>query len=488
MGVTLYTSRIVLSALGYDDYGLYSLIGGFVALFGILSGSLSGAISRFITFELGKGNQVRLNKVFSCSVFIQFTICMVIICLSLTIGIWFIANKMVIPNEDYISAYWVFGVSILSFCLSLLSVPYNAALIAHEKMAVFSYVSVIEVVLKLAVAYSIYLFRSNRLIAYALMLFAVSAIIQVIYMLYCRKSFDECRSSWKYDSTIFKEIGKFAGWNFIGAASSVLRNQGNNVILNLFYGTVVNAAYAISMQVNNAVNQLSDNFMVAVNPQITKLYANGEICEMNKLVARSSRMSFFLCWILSLVIFINTPYILELWLKNVPEYTSTMVNLVLLLLLSESISKPLITAMLATGNIRNYQIIVGGLQMLNLPISYFVLKMGFPPPCVLLIAVVISQICFIARIFMLIRMIKLNIVIYLKDVYLRCLLVAFVSALIPMAINLHIPALSISWFIIESIVCVISSVFCVYFLGMNRHERESLLKYFSAMKYKLHIS
>lgn len=485
MGVSLYTSRVILHALGFQEFGLYNVIGGFVGLFSVITGSLSSAISRYITFELGTGNHERLKQIFSSALFIQILICLVIIAIGATVGVWFITSKMEIPNGNYGAAYWVFAFSIASFCLTLLSVPYNADLIAHEKMATFSYVSIIEVTLKLGISFSINLFSNHKVIYYALMIFSVSLIIQSIYMGYCRRHFEECKAYPKYHKSFFKEISKFAGWNFIGSASAVLRNQGNNVILNLFYGTVVNAAYAISMQVSNAVTQLSNNFMVAVNPQITKLYATGDTSEMLKLINRSAKMSFFLCWMLALIIGLNTPYILKLWLANIPEYTGMLVRLVLLLILSESISSPLITAMLATGNIRDYQIIVGGLQMLNLPISYFALKLGYAPPCVLVIAVVISQCCLFARLIMLSKMIKIKIREYLKDVYLRCLSVALLASIIPVSIKIYYPQDTFPMLMMESVVCLGCSLIAILIIGFNQSERVFILHHLSSLKSKL---
>lgn len=485
MGVSLYTSRVILEALGFKDYGLYNVIGGFVGLFSVLTGSLSAAISRYLTFELGTGNIEKLKKIFSCSLFIQLSFCFIIIILSSTIGVWFINNKMEIPDGSYKAAYWIFGFSVVSFCLSLLSVPYNATIIANEKMSTFSYVSIVEVALKLAIAFSISLFSKDKVIYYALMLFIVSVIIQLVYMTYCWHTFIECRTIAKYDKFCVKEIGKFAGWNFIGAASAVLRSQGNNVILNLFYGTVVNAAYGISMQVSNAITQLSNNLMMAVNPQITKLYAKGESAEMHKLIIRSAKMSFYLCWIISIIILFNTSEILTIWLNKIPEYTVVLVQLVTIFILCESFSTPLITAMLATGNIRNYQIIVGGLQMLNLPISYILLRNGFKPPCVWFVAIIISQLCLCARLILLRKMINLKVRIFLKEVVFKACAVVFISSIIPFYIKIYYPEENISILLMQIIVCFLCGVFAIYFIGFNKHERTFILQQISSLKKKL---
>lgn len=488
MGVSLYTSRIILGALGFDDYGLYNVIGGFVTLFSVLSGSLSAAISRFITFELGTKNKVKLRNVFSTSISIQLILCIVIITLCSTVGVWFIANKMKIPNGDYNSAYWVFAFSIASFCLNLLNVPYNAAIIAHEKMSIFSYVTIIEVLLKLGVSYCINLFGEYRLIAYASMLFIISLTIWIIYIWYCRNQFSECQSGPRFNRGLIKEMGSFAGWNFIGSSSAVLRDQGNNVILNLFFGAVVNAAYGISMQVRSAVSQLSSNFMVAVNPQITKLYASGDLTEMNKLLFRSSKLSFYLCWLLSIVILLNSSYILHLWLVDVPEYTASLVNWTILFILSESVSSSLITAMLATGDIRNYQIVVGSFQMLNLPLTYLLLKMGYAPTIALIVAVIISQVCLTARLFMLKKMISIDSFKFIKEVYLRCLIVAIISYGISYIIKNNLPEMSFGIFVLESILAFSIALIAIFFGGLKKEERGFVFHQIIDLKKKFHIS
>lgn len=472
MGVTLYTSRIILESLGDSGYGLYSVIGGIVALFSIISGSLSSAISRFFTYELGTGNFDRLRLIFSSSVCIQILLSIGMILVFTPVSIWFINNKMNIPDGDYTSAYWVLGFSIVTFCVNLMSVPFNAAIVSHEEMSVFSYVSVIEVCLKLGISYLVTVFDDKRVIVYAALLLGVSVIVQTIYMLYCRRKFPECRISPRLNLRTLKEIGGFAGWNFIGVASGVLRNQGNNIILNLFYGTVVNAAYAIAMQVNNAVSQLSDNFMVSVNPQITKYCASQEINEMHKLIFRSSKLSFFLTWILVLPIIVNTPYILYLWLVDVPSNTAVFVQLIMICAASESVSKPLITAMLATGKIRNYQIVVGGLQMMNLPISYVILKIGGSAYWPLVVVLIISQLCLIARLYMLRGMINLKVWQFMRQVYFKDIAVVILSLLLPVIILIFLPNTeSFGSFTFRTITYILWTSVVILFIGLTASER-----------------
>lgn len=473
MGVNLYTSRIILEALGINDYGVYNVVGGMVALFSIISGSLSAAISRFLTFELGTGNEEKLKDIFSTSLLIQICLSIIIAILCGTIGFWFLNNKMNIQPDAMYAANFVLLFSTLTFIINLISVPYNALIIAHEKMSAFAYVSIIEVLLKLGVAFILLLFSEHRLIIYAVLIFSISLIIRFIYSMYCERNFPECHVKLKFSQRIFKDMSKFAGWNFFGAASGVLRNQGNNVILNLFFSTVVNSAYAISMQVNSAITQLADNFIVSVNPQITKYYAQAEYEKMNDLIFRSSRLSFYLTWILGSLILLNTSYIIHLWLKNVPEYTIVFIQLIIVLAIVESLSKPLITAMLATGNIRNYQIVVGGLQLLNLPISYILLKNGFGPIYPLIIAICLSIACLIARLIMIKRLIPINIIKFLFTVCLKSLLICGISLILPLLIQNYIVFNSFSFlkFCIECVIFLTWICITIYFVGCDRSEK-----------------
>ena len=345
-------------------------------MFSVLSGSLSTAISRFITYELGKGNKENLNKIFSSAVTIQFGLAGIIILLAETIGIWFLNIKMNIPEVRMEAANWVFQFSILTFAINLISVPYNASIIAHEKMSAFAYISILEAVGKLTIAYLITISPIDKLIFYAILMCAVALVVRLTYGNYCKRHFSECTYHFSWDKLLLKQMFGFAGWNFIGASSAILRDQGGNVVINLFCGPTVNAARGIAFQVNNAVNQFVTNFMTALNPQITKSYASGDKEYMMTLIFQGARLSFYMLFLLSLPILVNTHYILTLWLKMVPEHAIAFVQLTLIFALSESISQPLITAMLATGKIRNYQIIVGGLQMMNLPVSYILLRIG----------------------------------------------------------------------------------------------------------------
>lgn len=484
MVVSLYTSRVILNALGVEDFGIYNVVGGVVAMFTVVSGSLSAAISRFITYELGKGNQSKLNKIFSASVTIQVILALIVIVLIESIGVWFLNAKMTIPDNRIVASNWVLQFSIVTFVLNLVSVPYNAAIIAHEKMVAFAYISILEVVGQLLIALLIDISPIDKLIFYALLMCVVAIIVRVAYGVYCKRNFEECTYHWHWDKDILRTMFSFAGWNFIGTTSAVLRDQGGNIIVNLFCGPAVNAAKGISVQVNSAITAFVRNFMTAMNPQITKSYASGDIDYMMKLIYQGARFSFYLLLFLSLPVIVNTHYVLLLWLKNVPEHAVLFVQLILVFAMSESISNPLMTAMFATGKIRNYQIVVGGLQMLNLPISYICLWLGAIPESVLIVAIVISQCCFVARLSMLRSMIGLSFMKYLRHVYLNVVIVSIVAAIIPFLLSKTLSESFIS-FCILTMVAFVSTALTVSYVGCSKAERTFVAKKIEVIKSKI---
>lgn len=471
MAVSLYTSRVILQILGVEDFGIYNVVGGVVAMFSVISGSLSAAISRFITYELGKGDKEKLIKIFSSSVTIQIGLGLIILLLAEAIGIWFLNTKMTIPTNRMYAANWVFQLSILTFIINLISVPYNATIIAHERMSAFAYISILEVIAKLVIVYLLLISPIDKLIFYAILMTVVALIIRFVYGYYCRRHFEECTYHFVFDRELLKKMFGFAGWNFIGAASAVLRDQGGNIVINLFCGPTVNAARGIAYQVNNAISGFVNNFMMALNPQITKSYASGDRDYMMTLIYQGARLSFYILLLLSLPVIINAHYILSLWLKIVPDHTTSFVQLVLIFAMSESISNPLITAMLATGNIRNYQIVVGGLQMMNLPISYILLHNGCIPETVLIVAICISQCCLAARLYMLKGMIGLSVREYMNKVYNNVLGVTILSAVIPSISSYYMSETFIN-FLVTCVVSILCTSTVIFFVGCNKKERQ----------------
>ncbi len=470
MFVQLYTSRVILNALGVTDFGIYNAVGGFVLMFSVLSGSLSAAISRFITFELGRGNKNKLERIFSSALMIQFFIGLIIVLLIETLGIWFLNAKMSIPDNRMAAANWVLQFSLLTFVVNLISVPYNACIIAHERMSAFAYIGLLEAVCKLLVALFIVFSPFDKLIYYGILMFLVALIIRSVYGIYCKRHFEECHFNWSWDKRLFREIFGFAGWNFIGSSSGVLRDQGVNMLINVFCGPAVNAARGIAMQVCAAVNSFSLNFMTALNPQITKLYAQGDRKYLFILVCQGARLTFYLLLLLSMPILMETNYILMLWLKIVPEHAVVFVQLVLVYIMCESISNPLVTLMLATGKIRNYQILVGGCQMLNFPIAYLFLKLGFSPEITFVISIIIAFLTLSARLYMLRKMVQLPVHFFIKNVVLNVLMVGLCSSIIPFFLAYNLEE-NFASFLCVTFVSLFSVLIMVYLIGCTQRER-----------------
>lgn len=471
MSVGLFTSRVILSSLGVADFGIYNVVGGFVGMFSIISSSLSSAIGRFITIELGKDNKEHLKTIFSTSINIQFIFVIIVVIIAEIFGVWFLNEKMVISSDRLYAANWVFQFSLLCLAVDMLSIPYNACIIAHEKMSAFAYISIYEVFTKLLIAWIIQISPIDKLIFYSILMTLVSLSIRMLYSNYCSRNFVECKYKYVLDKKLLKEMFSFAGWNFIGLSSAIMRDQGGNIIINLFCGPTINAARAIALQVNSAVSRFYSNFMMAVGPQITKSYASKDFEYMNFLIHQSARFSFYLLFFLSLPIIINIQFILELWLENVPDHTASFVILVMIFTMCESLSNPLITTMLATGRIRNYQIIVGGIQMLNLPISYIFLKLGYFPESVMIVAIFLSIICLFTRLFMLKRMIKLSFSAYVKKVLRPVTQVIIIGSIIPILISINYNG-SFKALFFNCIIACVSSFVTIYFGGCSKNERD----------------
>lgn len=489
MLVSLYTSRVVLNTLGVEDYGIYNVVGGFVAMFSLISGSLSASVGRFITFELGKRDIEKLKRIFSTSILIHLALAAVVFILAETVGVWFLYNKMTIPPERLTAAMWAFQASVVGCMIGLWSVPYNAAIIAHEHMKAFAGIGILDVLLRLAIVIFIAFapWTFDRLIAYAVLLTSLALAMRVIYTRYCHSHFEECHWTFRFDKVCWREMSAFAGWNFIGSSSAVLKDHGVNILLNLFFGPVVNAARGISMTVNSAVCGFVGNFMTAINPQITKSYATGEYGYLFSLVERGARFSFFIILILALPVLLETDFILTLWLKQFPEHTISFVRLIVVLSMCEMISNPLITLQLATGNIRNYQIAVGGLQMMNFPISYACLLAGMPPESTLVVAIAISLGCLMLRLGFLRKMVPgFSARTYFIRVFMRVICVGVCASLFPLLFH---SLLDYGWLrlCVVGSTCVVSCALIILLLGCSVEERVFIYQKLTEIRTKFAI-
>ncbi len=470
MVIGLYTSRVFLQALGVEDFGIYNVVGGFVGLFAIISKSLSGAASRFLNFEMGRGDKDKLKVVFSSTVTIQIFLAIFVALLAESVGVWFVNTQLVIPSERIYAANWCFQLSVITFCSTLVTVPYNAAIIAHEKMTTFAYVSIFEGLTKLCIAFLIMVAPFDRLIFYALLLCILQLVIQYIYRYYCKKQFEECTYKYIYDKFFLRQLLSYAGWGYIGSTSVILRNQGINILINLFFGPVVNAARAVANQVLHAVDGFVQNFITAVRPQITQSYAAENYDYLNKLLMISSKFSYYLFLLLSLPILLNTDYILNLWLTEVPEHSILFVQLTLLFTMINTLVHPLSIAQAATGKIRDYQLATGGLQLLNLPISWVCLKLGCPAESVLIVAIVIIISVVFVSVFMLKRLIPFDTKTYMQKVILNVVLVTFVSYVICNCLRYCMPG-SFLYLIVHIGLCVLITGVSIFYLGCNKKER-----------------
>ena len=469
MFVNLYASRIVLKALGRDDYGIYCVVGGFVALFALISSALTGAVQRFLNYEMARGDGNRLKTVFSTAVIIQCFLVLLVVLLAETVGLWYVNNVMSYDSARRSAVGWCYQFSVFTFCMNLVSVPFNASVVAHERMKVFSYVSVFQGFAVLTTAMLLTSVAFDRLVFYALMLCIIQSLVQLMYQTYCRRNFAECRITWAFDLPLFRRMLSYSMWHLIGNGATVLKTYGVDNILNLFFGTGINAAKGISNQVDTNINQFAGNFMIAMNPQITQSYASGNLGYMFSLVSRGARYSFFLMLTLTLPIIINAPDILHLWLGNVPEYAARFVQLALLTGVVSSLSRPLMTAQNATGRVRNYQATVGGIVLLNLPLSYVALWAGAEPTSVLVVALVVEGVALFARVFMIPYTIReFNAPAFVRDVIFRCVCVAAASSLVPC---IMVSCLE-GCFLLNVMACLSSTALSVFYIGCDRTERK----------------
>lgn len=470
MAVTLYTSRVVLNTLGVEDYGIYNVVGGVVAMFGFINGSMSSATQRYITFALGKGDMENLQKVFSTALQIHVLIAAVIVVLGETVGLWFMYTQMQIPDGRMDAAFWVLQCSIVSTVVMIVSVPYNADIIAHEKMSAFAYISILEAVLKLAVVYVLLVFSYDKLILYAFLILAVQLLIRFCYSHYCNRNFSESKYRHVWDKQLFKEMTGFAGWSMFGNLSAVLFGQGLNMLLNVFFGPVVNAARAVAVQVQNAIQQFVSNFQMALNPQITKTYARGEMEDMHRLMFRSARFSFYLLFLLSLPVLFETDFILTVWLKTVPDNTVIFLRIMICTSLIYTLANPMIVANQATGKVRKYQAVCGTILLMILPVSYVCLRLGCPAYSVFIVHFVMESVAQLARMFMLRPLIGIGIKDYLTNIYSKVILVTALSLIVPFAVYESMDD-TVARFFVMCVICVLSVGIVVYIVGLSGNER-----------------
>ena len=474
MLISLYTSRVVLNTLGVSDYGIYNVVGGVVMMFSVISSSLSSSISRFITYELGHGNFVRLQRIFSTSVNIQIGISLIIFVLAESFGVWFLNAQMNIPSGRITAANWVLQCSLLSFIINIISVPYNACIIAHERMSAFAYISILEAVLKLAIVYTLVISPFDKLVTYSVLLVAVSLLIRLTYGQYCKRNFAESRYKFVYDKPLIKEMTGFAGWTFFGNGAYMLNVQGVDMLINVFFGVTLNAARGVATQVQNAVMQFVNSFTVAMNPQITKSYAAGEMDYMYRLVCRGARFSFFLLFIFTVPIVCEADYILRLWLKIVPEHAPVFLRLTLFGALMTLLGNSMLTAVSATGKIRRYQLWVTIVGCWVFPLTWVAFLVGFPASATYVIYIIIYFLLVFVRLYIAKDLLNFPVKLYVTDVMLRVTVVSAVSFVLPLLLIRNMD----EGFLRFCAICVVSvaaTLLTVLLFGLEGSERRKIL-------------
>lgn len=475
MLVSLYTSRVILNTLGVEDYGIYNVVGGVVTMFAFFNSAMSSATQRFLSYEIGKGDFIQLRKTFNATQIIHIGISVFIFILAETVGLWFVKTYLVIPPERLEAAIWVYHFSVLSFMVSIIQVPYNATIIAHERMNVYAYVSIIEVLLKLLIVFMLTWITYDKLKLYGVLYFAVVFVIAAIYRIYTRKNFEETKFEVVRDKKLYKTLVSYSGWNLFGNIAGVAKGQGVNILLNMFFGPTVNAARGIAMQVQGAVNSFVGNFQMAVNPQIIKSYAADEKEYMASLVIRSSKFSFYLLYLLSLPIILEIDQILKLWLKTVPDYSSIFTILVLVIILIDCVSGPLMTTVQATGQIKLYQAVVGTLQFLVLPISYIFLKYGYKPEITLYVNIIISLIALCFRLFFVKKIIDFPILRFINEVIVINIVIVFLSLFVPLFLRYKMDEGIIRLFVIV-FVSLLWNFLIIYIIGLKKTEKKIVIK------------
>lgn len=473
--VGLFTSRVVLKTLGVEDYGVYNVVGGIVTMFSVITASLSQAISRYLAFSLGKGDEQKLRRVFSTSVVVQLIIAGVIVILVETLGIWYLRRFAVLPAGRESAAMWVLQCSLGVMVLSLLSVPYNAAIIARERMGAYAYISILEALLKLSVALLLYLSSADKLKTYALLMLAVALIVRMVYGIYCRRHFAESRGRLLYDGSLVREMFGFAGWNFLGSSAYVFNTQGVNQVANLFFGVVVNAARGIASQIEAIVKQFTSSFLNALNPQITKSYASGDKQYCFALVTKGAKFSVLLVLIFLLPFLFEAEGLLQLWLGSLPEYSAAFVRLCLVGLLIDMLGNPLLTLMLATGNIKKFYLVTGLTSYLCLPAVWLAFRVGASPQWAYLIFIAVYAVVLGERMLLTQKQTGLRCKDFFKGALLPLLEVLGASCILPLILRLTMPE-GLLRLLLVCLSAWISLAGATYFFALTLSEKEFVFR------------
>ena len=477
MVVTFYTSRVILAVLGASDYGIYNVVGGIVTMMAFLNGALSASTSRFLTYELGIGNIDQLKKTFSASLNLHICVALLVLLVGETIGLWLFYEKLVIPDERMNAAFWVYQFSIITTMLSFTQVPFNASLISHENMSIYAYVGLYEAISKLIIVYLLKLAPFDHLIIYALLLMLNTVGIQMFYRIYTSRKYSECRFQIVKDKVLYKKLLSYSGWDLFGNCAVICQNQGINILLNLFFGPVVNAARAIAVQVQGAISQFVNNFLTAVRPQVVKNFANGNIEKMYSLTFSAAKYAYVLMLALVLPVCFEIKFILSIWLgDNAPEETAIFVILILLTYLMETFHSASLMSYHAIGKIKLGNIVGGTLMMMALPLSYIALKMGAPAYSVFIVIFIVNFMQMFWGWMIVHRYVKFSYLTLLKKVYQPTIIVTICSLILP---TLIVTTMEQGWlrFFVLCMLTEMSLLLSVFYIGLSREDRKKGIEF-----------
>lgn len=475
VGISFYTSRVVLKYLGVSDYGIYNVVGGFVSMFYIITTAMSGSISRFLTVELGTGDSKRLKDTFCMSLNIQLLFAAVVVILGESVGLWFINSQLEIPSDRMVAANIVYQCAIGPFLVELVGIPYGALVIAHEKMSLYAFVQVLNVVLACIFALLLAVSPIDRLVFYAVGILIASIIGRMIFIIYCRNNFQECRYHFVDDKILFKQMFSFGGWTLLTGVSSMFKSQGVNIMLNMFFGTVVNAAYGVARQLEGTVRAFSKNFLFAIYPQITKKYSNGDLERSRSLVYKGTKYAFILLLLIGLPVMLEVETFLDIWLVEVPEYTTIFVQLTIILSLVEVLLIPVGYINQATGDIKKFQIVSSAVQFVVLPIGYVFLKLGFSPYSVLYTGIIAELLTLPWRISMNKKNAGITLNDFSSEVLLRIIPVVLIPSVLGITTHYLLSRTIINSFIVAALVLSLIML-TTYFFALNEKERAFMMQ------------
>ena len=471
MLVGLYTSRVVLRVLGVEDYGLYNVIGGIIALFTVLNAALINTTSRFITVSLAKGDTVKTRQIFNMAFLMHLIVGVLIVILGETVGLWYLHNKLVIPEGRDFATGWLYQFTVISAFLSTIIVPYNATIVAHEKINVYAIIQILDVFLKLAIVIVLQYVPFDKLIFYALLMLMVTVFNIIVNFFYCHRHFAEVKYLQYWSWSTFKDIQKFVGWALVGNFSYIFYTQGINLMLNAFCGPAVNAARGIAVQVQGIVAQLANNVQTAINPQIIKTYSINNLDRMHVLICASSRYCYYLLLLFSLPIMLEANFILHLWLGIVPEHTVNFIRLTLTYVLLDAFINPMFTANLASGKLKLYYVPIMINSFSFMFITYFAIRFTLIPESVFLCYLAMNIIGLVIRVIVLNKQVQLSPRVYIKTAIFPSLLVTLTAAILPSLSHLLVHN-DILRFLVTSVVSMISTLGLVYFIGITVEERQ----------------